>query len=454
MQRLVFHILYQDQDFIIQSDLFRRIQLPFHPHCVMISLGKLVDAANAFLDTFFALYVVDRRLLQCSGTEGRSAPSTAERLQEVVQLMRTPKTASTRRLAPLPTTQEANHGGTHWATAVVAGQCGEMFYRQRVDPATDARYCMECCAKLADGGQGSPPLEKIVDRFSHIGEGFTLTLRYAFVVELFCSGECYHTFFVIRRSGASRKELFMLEDGVCRSCKVHTQRVREALGCLPTEEASEHYFEASGGATDNERNMFERLSRKRQQRVISSTPGHLWEADHTPAVAEGGGEAELNNLQTLCLVCHYEEHHYWPTVKDHKYTHVDHFTMLSMRNAVADMFSVCPALRLYDILYFTYYILYIVSAALGGTVRDIDICIYKYRQKSVHFICESLTDRSQVQYQQFCMVRLLHVDRILAMIWNSRLTVPSPGRQPWTVFASWKHLQLCSSRLAAPSPGR
>ena len=307
MQRLVFHILYQDQDFIIQSDLFRRIQLPFHPHCVMISLGKLVDAANAFLDTFFALHVVDRRLLQCSGTEGRSAPSTAERLQEVVQLMRTPKTASTRRLAPLPTTQEANHGGTHWATAVVAGQCGEMFYRQRVDPATDARYCMECCAKLADGGQGSPPLEKIVDRFSHIGEGFTLTLRYAFVVELFCSGECYHTFFVIRRSGASRKELFMLEDGVCRSCKVHTQRVREALGCLPTEEASEHYFEASGGATDNERNMFERLSRKRQQRVISSTPGHLWEADHTLAVAEGGGEAELNNLQTLCLACHYEK---------------------------------------------------------------------------------------------------------------------------------------------------
>ena len=30
----------------------------------------------------------------------------------------------------------------------------------------------------------------------------------------------------------------------------------------------------------------------------------LWDADHILAVAEGGGECDLDNLRTLCLLCH------------------------------------------------------------------------------------------------------------------------------------------------------
>ena len=30
----------------------------------------------------------------------------------------------------------------------------------------------------------------------------------------------------------------------------------------------------------------------------------LWDADHILAVAEGGGECDLENLRTLCLLCH------------------------------------------------------------------------------------------------------------------------------------------------------
>ena len=32
--------------------------------------------------------------------------------------------------------------------------------------------------------------------------------------------------------------------------------------------------------------------------------GDFWEADHVVAVAEGGGESDLNNFQTLCVPCH------------------------------------------------------------------------------------------------------------------------------------------------------
>jgi hypothetical protein len=32
----------------------------------------------------------------------------------------------------------------------------------------------------------------------------------------------------------------------------------------------------------------------------------LWDADHVLPVAEGGGECDLDNLRTLCLLCHRE----------------------------------------------------------------------------------------------------------------------------------------------------
>jgi hypothetical protein len=30
----------------------------------------------------------------------------------------------------------------------------------------------------------------------------------------------------------------------------------------------------------------------------------LWDADHELPVAEGGGECDLDNMRTLCLICH------------------------------------------------------------------------------------------------------------------------------------------------------
>ena len=32
----------------------------------------------------------------------------------------------------------------------------------------------------------------------------------------------------------------------------------------------------------------------------------LWDADHILPVAEGGGQCDLDNLRTLCLLCHRE----------------------------------------------------------------------------------------------------------------------------------------------------
>jgi hypothetical protein len=37
-----------------------------------------------------------------------------------------------------------------------------------------------------------------------------------------------------------------------------------------------------------------------------TTRRSLWDADHIRPVAEGGGQCDLDNLRTLCLLCHRE----------------------------------------------------------------------------------------------------------------------------------------------------
>jgi hypothetical protein len=32
--------------------------------------------------------------------------------------------------------------------------------------------------------------------------------------------------------------------------------------------------------------------------------GHFWQVDHIKPVYEGGGQCSLDNLQTLCTICH------------------------------------------------------------------------------------------------------------------------------------------------------
>ena len=38
--------------------------------------------------------------------------------------------------------------------------------------------------------------------------------------------------------------------------------------------------------------------------VLEPREGQLWQADHIIPVAEGGGEASLDNFRTLCVPCH------------------------------------------------------------------------------------------------------------------------------------------------------
>lgn len=95
----------------------------------------------------------------------------------------------------------------------------------------------------------------------------------------FCSAECVHQWKLRTDSGYLREQVFARDRGVCALCGVDTEALRRDKRKLDF--AARRQFEKQWGRR-----------------------GSLWDADHVLPVSQGGGECDLSNLRSLCLLCH------------------------------------------------------------------------------------------------------------------------------------------------------
>jgi len=102
----------------------------------------------------------------------------------------------------------------------------------------------------------------------------------------FCSDECVHEHRVRSDPGYARNQVEKRDRGVCALCG------------LDTEAAAQAYWEQP---------RLLRVLYSERTGFILGAHGHAWEMDHTLPVIEGGGEAGLDNLRTLCIRCHREQ---------------------------------------------------------------------------------------------------------------------------------------------------
>lgn len=102
----------------------------------------------------------------------------------------------------------------------------------------------------------------------------------------FCSDFCVNEWRLRTDPGYLRERVFQRDRGVCALCGIDTTKAYAELK------------RSRGGARLRllERWGFDRLTRKT-----------LWDADHIVPVVEGGGECDLENIRTLCLLCHRQE---------------------------------------------------------------------------------------------------------------------------------------------------
>ena len=99
----------------------------------------------------------------------------------------------------------------------------------------------------------------------------------------FCSDWCVHEWRLRTDPGYLRDQVFLRDRGICAICRV---------------DARSAYFELKRSRGTHRLKLLARWGLKRINRKT------LWDADHILPVVEGGGECDLDNLRTLCLICH------------------------------------------------------------------------------------------------------------------------------------------------------
>jgi 5-methylcytosine-specific restriction enzyme A len=99
----------------------------------------------------------------------------------------------------------------------------------------------------------------------------------------FCSPTCIHEWKLRTNPGYLRDQVFARDRGVCALCRVDTIALRRDMRKLD--------FAA--------RRRF-----LKQWKLREGSRKSLWDADHIVPVVEGGGQCDLSNMRTLCLLCH------------------------------------------------------------------------------------------------------------------------------------------------------
>lgn len=108
-----------------------------------------------------------------------------------------------------------------------------------------------------------------------------------------CSDECVEDYRLRSDPAYLRRKVFERDRGVCARCGKDTSSLAREIQRL--------WRQAWGGPQADEARA--RLKELGFEWCRGPAP-HLWEAHHVIPVADGGGECDLSNIETLCRPCH------------------------------------------------------------------------------------------------------------------------------------------------------
>ncbi|XP_005390819.1 PREDICTED: DNA annealing helicase and endonuclease ZRANB3 isoform X3 [Chinchilla lanigera] len=114
----------------------------------------------------------------------------------------------------------------------------------------------------------------------------------------FCSLKCQEEFWIRSNNSYLRARVFEIEHGVCQLCNINAQELFLRLRDSPKSQRKSLL-----DATWTSKLSLEQLN----EMIRNPGEGHFWQVDHIKPVYEGGGQCSLDNLQTLCTVCHKEK---------------------------------------------------------------------------------------------------------------------------------------------------
>nr|KAF6451450.1 zinc finger RANBP2-type containing 3 [Molossus molossus] len=113
----------------------------------------------------------------------------------------------------------------------------------------------------------------------------------------FCSLKCQEEFWIRSNNSYLRAKVFEIEHGVCQLCNLNAQEL-----FLRLRDAPKSQRKSLLDITWASKLPLEQLN----EMIRTPGEGHFWQVDHIKPVFGGGGQCSLDNLQTLCTVCHRE----------------------------------------------------------------------------------------------------------------------------------------------------
>ncbi|XP_066202397.1 DNA annealing helicase and endonuclease ZRANB3 [Saccopteryx leptura] len=113
----------------------------------------------------------------------------------------------------------------------------------------------------------------------------------------FCSLKCQEEFRICSNNSYLRAKVFEIEHGVCQLCNLNAHEL-----FLRLRDAPRNQRKSLLDVTWTSKLPLEQLN----EMIRNPGEGHFWQVDHIKPVFVGGGQCCLDNLQTLCTVCHRE----------------------------------------------------------------------------------------------------------------------------------------------------
>ncbi|KAM6269376.1 DNA annealing helicase and endonuclease ZRANB3 isoform 2-T2 [Porphyrio hochstetteri] len=113
----------------------------------------------------------------------------------------------------------------------------------------------------------------------------------------FCSHACQEDFSIRSSQSYLRTKVFEIEHGVCQFCNQNAQELYLSIRDAPKSQRKK-LLESSW--------MSHLPLGQLNEMITNPTEGQFWQVDHIRPVYSGGGQCSLENLQTLCTVCHRE----------------------------------------------------------------------------------------------------------------------------------------------------
>ncbi|KAM6893490.1 DNA annealing helicase and endonuclease ZRANB3 [Xenentodon cancila] len=111
----------------------------------------------------------------------------------------------------------------------------------------------------------------------------------------FCSHRCQEEFLLRTSQTYMRSRVLEAEKGICQHCGLHVHDLFLKIRDAPPSQRKEML----------ESTWLAQLPIKQLNEMIRApVEGDFWQVDHIRPVYSGGGQCSLDNLQTLCTVCH------------------------------------------------------------------------------------------------------------------------------------------------------